>query len=362
MSRSTDSARRDRRIFRAASPRERSSASRSSRSRARAARARRGDDPDPRARSSSAVRTASCSTAIRATSRRPRRSTRCSRRSRPAVDHPPARARRAWPRAPARARAERGPRRRHARRDRPPPRDVPRDDGADRRALPRDRQAREGARRAGRSTKCGRRSPSRSSRCRPAHDHPQVRRGDRGDGARRRVALRDAAVVRRGARAGHLDARARPHRRRAHRVERRPADVEGLQGVPERPLHLTELDDRPRHPQRVPRSGGRPHLARPRSHARRPDRGQCHHAAGRRDRRGAAAPPRRLPGGPRRGDRQAQPGNRLSDISTPSRRSSRAPASRSSARSSATGSAGTTTRPQIPNYGARGAARCSRRG
>ena len=43
-----------------------------------------------------------------------------------------------------------------------------------------------------RSTRSGTRSPRRSTRCRREHDHPQVRAGDRGHGARRRARPRDA--------------------------------------------------------------------------------------------------------------------------------------------------------------------------
>ena len=131
------------------------------------------------------------------------------------------------------------------------------------------------------------------------HDHPQVRPGDRRHGARRRAPPGDLAARRRAPRARRLDARARPDRRRAHRLEGRHPHVEGLQGVPRRALHLAQFDGRARHPGRLPGEGGRPHLGRPRRHARRARRRQRRHAAGGRDLAGGAAAPRRLPGGPR---------------------------------------------------------------
>ena len=130
-------------------------------------------------------------------------------------------------------------------------------------------------------------------------------------------------------------------------------DLEGLQGLPGRALHLAELDGRARDPERLPRAGGRPDLGRPRRHARRPRRRQRGHAPGRRDLGGRAAAPRGLPGRARGRDRAgAGPGTTSRTSPMPSRSSSRRPASRSSGASSATGSAAPTTRTRRSRTGA----------
>ena len=130
----------------------------------------------------------------------------------------------------------------------------------------------------------------------------------------RRGRRRDARAARGAARAGDLDGRARPDRRRVHPLARRRPDLEGLQGLPGRDLHLAERDDRARHPGRLPGAGGRHHLLRRRRHEGRHDR--------------------RLR---RRRSRSARSTRRRSACSTCARPRSR-PASRprSSARSSAT--------------------------
>ena len=134
-------------------------------------------------------------------------------------------------------------------------------------------------------------------------------------------------------------------RRRVHPRARAASDLEGLQGLPGRHLHLAERDDRPRDPERLPRRRGRHHLLRRRRDEGRADRRLGGHLRRRRDLGRGTAPARRLPRGARRRDRGRHRPAPSSGTSPPrSSRSSRTPASRSSAASSATASARPTTR------------------
>ena len=156
--------------------------------------------------------------------------------------------------ADAQARGGRGPPRRHARGDRQAPRDLPRRDRADRRALPPPGHAGSVARRA-HDQRGLRRGPGGAERLEErvseeGRDHSQVAGRDRAHGGRRRGHRRDARRRRGEARARHLDDRARPDRGRAHPLARRRPDVQGLQGLPGRDVHLAERHDRARHPGR----------------------------------------------------------------------------------------------------------------
>ena len=199
---------------------------------------------DPRAARRARRRaTASSSTASRATWRRPRRSTRCSRdigRELDAIlffDLPDE----VGTERMLGARRRGGPRRRHARRDRAPARDLP-------------------LARPSRSSSTTAR-PASSSRCTPSASIDEVwveiqdaleqvggarviirkcAQRDRADGPRRRGRRRNARAARGAARAGRHDGRARPRRRGVHPLARRRPDVQGLQGLSGRDLPLAE--------------------------------------------------------------------------------------------------------------------------
>ena len=155
-------------------------------------------------------------------------------------------------------------------------------------------------------------------RSRRAHDHPQVARSEIELMARAGAVVAETlALVEERLEPGHLDGRARPHRRRVHPLARRRPDLEGLQGLPGRDVHLAERDDRARHPGRVPRAGGRHHLGRRRRHARTACRRLRRDVPGRRDLGRGAAAARRLPGGARRRDRAGARRQRRSATSPP---------------------------------------------
>ena len=133
-------------------------------------------------------------------------------------------------------------------------RDLPRRDRADRRALPPDRASSCRSTPSGRSTRSTPRSrtPSTTGGCRVIIRKSPAR--DRADGRRRRGRRRHARAARGAARAGDLDGRARPDRRRVHPLAGRRPDLEGLQAaVPAATCISPNDDDRPRHPGRLPR-------------------------------------------------------------------------------------------------------------
>ena len=151
---------------------------------------------------------------------------------------------------------------------------------------------------------------------------------------------------------GPLDARARPHRRGAHPLEGRRPNVEGLQGLPGRPLHLAELDDRPRIPSDYRAQEGdlisvdlgvtlNGLIA---------DSAITLPVGEIRARRSGSSTSARRPS--RAGIEEAQSGNHLSDISHAVQTVIEGAGSGSSGASSATASAARYHEdPQIPNYG-----------
>ena len=172
--------------------------------------------------------------------------------------------------------------------------------------LPRHRQARAAPRRApdrrGRGGDRGGARPARNG----AHG-VIIRKGaggDRADRARRgrsspRRSRTSASAIEPGITTLELDGIADAF----IGAQRRHPDLQGLQGLPARDLHLGERRRRPRHPRRAGRRGRRPRHDRRRRHARRRDRRQRVHVRRRRDRPGVAAPARRLPGRARGRDR-----------------------------------------------------------
>ena len=298
-----------------------------------------------------ARRRASCSTASRATWRRPRRSTRCSReigRGLDAIlffDLPDEVATERM--LEARRRGE--PPRRHARGDRRAARDLPRADGADRRALPGHRAS---------SCRC---TPSRHDRRGLA---PRSRTALDQAGARRRDHPQERARDRADGRAGEPSspARSRCSRSGSSRASRWPSSTGSPRSTSARraacrPRRATRAS-RPRPASRrttmivhgIPgdyrAQRGRHRLAS--TSASRKDGLIADSAATfprRRDLRRGAAPARRLPGGARGRHRGGAGSARSSATSRPPcRRSSRRRASRSCAASSATASAAPTTR------------------
>ena len=180
---------------------------------------------------------------------------------------------------------------------------------------------------------------------------------DRADGRRRRRRRRHARAARGaslepGITMAELDRIAEDYIRSHGGVPTSKGYKAPAASVPDRHLHLAERRDRPRHPGRLQGARGRHHLLRHRRDQGRPDRRLRRHLPRRGDLRRGAAPARRLPRRARRRDRGG-PGRRgrRRHLRRRAGRSSRTPASRSCAASSATGSASHYHEdPQVPNF------------
>ena len=218
-------------------------------------------------------------------------------------------------RAAVEARQAGGPRRRHAGGDRPAARRLPREDRAGRRALPHEREPRAGSRRAldrrgvGRDRTRARAGGGARVIVRKSKQEIEGWRAPASSSTRRSQLV--AEHLEPGVSMLDLDRLADEH------IESKGGypTSKGYKGFPAALVHLAELDGRPRHPERLPRAGGRPDLGRPRRDARRTRRGQRRDARGRGDRAEAQRLLDVCQEALAAGIEHAQPGNRLSDIS-----------------------------------------------
>ena len=197
----------------------------------------------------------------------------------------------------------------------------------------------------------------RASRAASRSDHPQERRADRADAARRQGRRRDARGVHPRRRS-----RVRPRStstavaREVIDAPRRPLELPRLPRLPRGGVHVAERRDRARHPERRRRARrGRHPLDRLRRDHRGLARRRRDHRADRRDRRRVAAADRRHPASLEAAIEQVVEGNRSATSAPRSRASPRRPGSRV-VREYVGHGIGTAMHedPQVPNYGPAG--------